>query len=137
MLTVTLRGMKNAQLQAQRIKEGLEQMRKVRVEIGTFLPWGYGIEYGRHRKSGKLARRAGGAMYLHRAAQTILADGKRDIAEGLRKVTRPGPWIPKRLGRWARRLARQLVPRSTAKRGSGKRHLYRSINVYFDRKRGR
>src|SRR3990172_3973874 len=83
---------------------------------------GRGQEFGRHRVSGRLARRSGGAQYLTGAINIVLGDADRDLAEGLNKVTAPGRWVIKRLALWARRVARLNVPRKTGK-------LRRSIRV--------
>jgi hypothetical protein len=127
-MKITLRGMANADLQMRRIADGARAMGQNRVEVGTRLPYGYGQEYGHHRKNGRLARRAGPALYLNRAVAAVRSDGRRDIAEGLNRVTRPGVWVLKRLGRWARRLARIEAPRKSGR-------LRRGVKVYLNGRR--
>lgn len=125
MLRITLQGMDDAQKQIKRIERGAAAMGRYRAVVGSKLPYAWGIEYGRHNASGKLARRAGGAFYLTNAVNQVLADGDRDLSEGLNKVTAPGPWVLRRLGLWARRLARQNAPRGGAKKANYR--LWRSI----------
>lgn len=126
-LNITLQGMDDALKQMERIKRGTEAMGRYTGEVGSKLPYAYGIEYGRHRKSGKLARRVGGAMYINQAVDLVLSNADGDLAEGLNKVTAPGPWVIRRLALWARRLARVYVPRGPENKGRSYR-LSRSIN---------
>ena len=109
-MIITLRGMDNAQQQIDRIARGTAAMSRYNFLVGTRLPYGYGQEFAYHRVSGKLARRAGPALYLTHAKEAMLADADRDIAEGLKRVTAPGPWVLRRLARWVRRLARVDAP---------------------------
>jgi hypothetical protein len=131
---VELKGMEDAQKQLKRIERGAKAMANYEATVYSKLPYAYGIEYGRHRKSGKLARRAGGATYIRRAVETVTSGMDADISEGLSKVTAPGPWIYRRLAGWARRLARQNAPRGPKKKGRSYR-LNRSLQ-YKVRKRG-
>ena len=96
-------------------------MHNASAVVGSRLPYAWGIEFGRHRVSGKLARRAGGVRYITTAVETVLGDMDRDISEGLNKVTAPGPWVLKRLALWARRLARKNAVRGP----KNKSHSYR------------
>lgn len=125
-LRITLNGMEDAQKQMQRIERGTKAMGRYTGEVGSKLPYAYGVEYGRHRKSGKLARRAGGAFYITHAIETVLSDADADLAEGLDKVTAPGPWVIRRLALWSRRLARANAPRGPKNKGRSYR-LSRSI----------
>ncbi len=97
-------------------------MEQARAQVGSSMPYAYGIETGRHRVSGRVARSAGGAYYLQRAVNAVLADADSDVSQGLEKVGAPGPWVLRRLGRWARRLARLNVVRKTGR-------LRRSLTV--------
>jgi len=126
-LRITLNGMDDAKKQMDRIERGTKTMGRYVGEVGSKLPYAYGIEYGRHRKSGKLARRAGGAQYITRAVDTVVNGMDADISEGLNKVTAPGAWVIRRLALWARRLARQNAPRGPKNKGRSYR-LWRSIN---------
>ena len=127
-MKLTIQGLADAEKTIEGIKAGIERTRGRSVTVGTRLPYGYGQEFGHHRKSGRLARRGGGAMYLTRGLAQMQADADRDISEGLKRVRRPGLWILRRLGRWTRRLARMIVPRQ-------KGRLLRSIQVFVDGKR--
>lgn len=138
-MKITLVGLDDAEKQMQRIERGTRALGRYEGEVGSRLPYAWGVEYGRHRVSGKLARRAGGAMYLNNAVATVLNGADSDLSVGLRKVTAPGPWVIKRLALWARRLARLNVPRRGGGRnalgqftsGAAKSHSYRlnkSIN---------
>ena len=129
---IRLQGMEDAQKQLARIERNTKKMGDYRAIVFSRLPYAYGQEYGRHRVSGKLARRRGGAMYLNRARDEMLSGADRDISEGLNKVTSPGVWVLKRLALWTRRLAKQNAPRSGI-RGKSYR-LHRSINVKVYRK---
>lgn len=131
-MKMTLNGMEDAVKQMDRIERNTAKMQNYRVFVGSKLPYAYGQEMGRHRVSGKLARRSGGTFYLQGAVETVLSSADKDISEGLDKVTSPGVWVLKRLGLWARRLARVNVPRSRGVKGKSKRHnyrLWRSINI--------
>ncbi len=125
-MRITLKGLDDVDKQMARIERGTKALGNYRGEVGSRLPYAYGIEYGRHRKSGKLARRAGGTFYITNAINTVLSGADNDISEGLDKVTAPGPWVIRRLALWARRLARQNAPRGPKKRASYR--LRRSIN---------
>jgi hypothetical protein len=139
-LKITLQGMENAEAQLRRIERGSKRMAEYQGRVFSRAPQAWGMEFGRHRVSGKLARRAGGVYYLSRAVQTIESSGEVDLAEGLTKVTAPGPWVLRRLGRWARRLGRLNAPRGTArpqKRADGKRRKRLRQTIHADvRKRG-
>lgn len=130
-MKIVLNGMEDADKQLQRIERGTKAMENYVAVVGSRLPYAWGQEFGSHRVSGKLARRSGGSRYITRAVETVLSDADRDISEGLEKVTAPGSWVLKRIGLWARRLARVNAPKK--ERGIKKSHnyrLYRSINYY-------
>lgn len=120
-MKITLKGLDDAEKQFTRIERGLSALKDYTGVVFSRLPYAYGIEFGRHRKSGKLARAAGGAFYIRRAIDTVLSGADHDLSEGLNKVTVPGVWVVRRLALWARRLARQNVPRGPRK----KSHSYR------------
>lgn len=113
---ITVNGMADTQAQFQRIIRGIESMSRTSLLVGSRLPYAYGQETGSHRRSGKLARRAGGVFFLERAKDAVLADAERDIAEGLTRVTAPGAWVIRRLAKWVRRLARANAPVGTDSR---------------------
>lgn len=123
---INLRGMEDAEKQMARIERGLNAVQNYDAVVFSKLPYAYGAEFGRHRVSGKLARRSGGVAYMRRATQEVLAGADVDLSEGLNKVTAPGVWVVRRLGLWARRLARANAPRGGKKKGRSYR-LYRSI----------
>lgn len=131
-MQITLQGMDEVEKQLKRIERGTKALRRYSGEVGSKLPYAWGIEYGRHRVSGKLARRAGGAMYITNAINTVLASADGDLSEGLRKVTAPGPWVIRRLALWARRLARANAPRGPQQKSHSYR-LRRSINYRVTR----
>lgn len=126
-LRITLKGMDDVEKQMKRIERGSKAMGRYVGEVGSKLPYAWGIEYGRHRVSGKLARRAGGAQYITRAINTVTSGMDSDISEGLDKVTAPGAWVIRRLALWARRLARANAPRGPRSKGRSYR-LWRSIS---------
>lgn len=132
-MKVVLKGLDDADKQMARIERGLKALQNYTGIVGSKLPYAYGIEFGRHRVSGKLARRAGGAFYIRRAIDTVLSDADRDLSEGLNKVTAPGIWVVRRLALWARRLARKAAPRGPRKKRRSYR-LRRSI-IYQVRRR--
>lgn len=125
MLRITLQGMADVEKQMKRIERGAAAMGRYQAVVGSKLPYAWGMEFGRHRLTGKLARKAGGAFYITRAVNQVMSEGDRDISEGLNKVMAPGAWVLRRLGLWARRLARQNAPRGGAKKASYR--LWRSI----------
>ena len=131
--------MKSARRQVERIERGTQGMARYVGVIYSKLPYAYGIEYGRHQKSGKLARRAGGAQYMRRAVDTVLGSADHDLSEGLNKVTAPGKWVLKRLGLWARRLARKNAPRGPRRKWKSKGgktyRLRRAIQYKIERRR--
>lgn len=134
-MKIRLNGLEDAEKQMERIERAAKNMANYRAIVRSYLPYAWGQEFGTHRVSGRRARRDGGTHYLTGAVNTVLSDADRDISEGLDKVTAPGIWVLRRLGLWARRLARLNAPRK--KRGTKKSHnyrLYRSIN-YEVRKR--
>lgn len=125
-MKITLQGMDNVEKQMIRIERGLKAAENYVGLVGSKLPYAYGIEMGRHRKSGKLARKAGGSYYIRRAIDTVLSGADRDLSEGLKKVTAPGVWVVRRLALWARRLARKNAPRGPRNKTRSYR-LWRSI----------
>jgi hypothetical protein len=125
-MKIKLHGMQNADEQLARIERGTRAMANSRAFVGSRLPYAWGAEFGRHRVSGKLARAAGGAFYITRAVETVMDDADRDLSEGLKKVTAPGPWVLRRLALWARRLARKNAPRGPKNKRTSYR-LRRSI----------
>jgi len=131
-MRVTVIGMANAQEQFRRLLVGTRSLAAAKATIGTRIPWGYGEEYGHHRKSGKLARRAGGVYYLTRAKDEVLSNAARDVSAGLsnNRHTAPGKWIITMMAGWIRRLARSYAPVGTGAEGDthpGK--LRKSIHV--------
>lgn len=126
-LRITLNGMDDAQKQMQRIERGTKAMARYEGQVYSKLPYAYGAEYGRHRKSGKLARRAGGSFYMQRAIDEASSGADADISEGLNKVTAPGSWVIRRLALWVRRLARRNAPRGPRNKTRSYR-LWKSIN---------
>lgn len=110
-MKMTLKGVDDVQKQVKMIESGLNSLKGYKGLVGSRMPYAYGAEFGRHRKSGKLARRAGGVGYLTRAVDTMLNSADADISQGLEKVKAPGRWILKRLALWVRRLARANAPR--------------------------
>lgn len=88
------------------------------VSVGSKLPYAYGQETGRHRVSGKLARRSGPTYYLTFAAQEVLDQATPDLLAGWQKVAdgkRPitGLGMVRRIGRWIARLARRGAPKQS------------------------
>lgn len=139
-VSITLQGLEDAEKQMARIERGVKSMGKYDGYIFSRLPYAYGIEEGRHRKSGKLARKAGGAFYMRRAVDTVLSGADTDISEGLNKVSAPGRWVIQRLALWARRLARLNAPRGPRKKWKSKGgktyRLNRSIRASVRKKKG-
>jgi hypothetical protein len=119
---MTLHGTGEAQRQLARIARGCAALAHWRGFVGSRLPYAYGAEYGTHRVSGRLARRAGGTRFLESAVGQVMTGADKDISDGLTKVSAPGRWVIRRLALWARRLARAGVPRQ-------KGRLRRSIRV--------
>ena len=130
---INLKGMEDAEKQLEKIARGTRIMGYFEASVGSRLPYAWGIEYGRHRVSGKRARKSGGAMYITSAVNEVLSGADRDLSEGLSKVTAPGPWVIKRLGLWARRLARVNVPKGPRKKSHSYR-LKKSISYYVRKK---
>lgn len=120
--SITLRGMDDAKKQLERIERGIKGAAAWTAFVYSRAPYAWGIEYGAHRVSGKLARRAGGAQYMNQAVSTVMSGADMDLSEGLDKVKAPGRWTIVRIARWARRLSRLNVPT-----GSGQ--LRRTIKV--------
>lgn len=132
-MQITLKGMDDVEKQMQRIERGTKALQNYEALVGSYLPYAFGQEEGRHRVSGKLARKAGGAFYIRRAVETVLSGADADLSEGLNKVTAPGVWVVRRLGLWGRRLARVNVPRGPKKKSHSYR-LRKSINYRVEKK---
>lgn len=136
-MKIVLNGMDDAVKQMERIERGSKALGDYEAYIFSKLPYAYGQEEGRHRVSGKLARKSGGSFYMRRAVDTVIGDMDRDISEGLTKVTAPGVWILKRLALWSRRQARSNAPRSRgvkSKKSGRNYRLYRSIKSEIRKK---
>lgn len=125
-MQISLKGMDDVERQMAKIERGLAALKNYSGYVFSRLPYAYGIEFGRHRVSGKLARKAGGSFYIRRAIDTVLSGADTDLSEGLNKVTAPGIWVVRRLALWARRLARKNAPRGPKGKGRSYR-LNRSI----------
>lgn len=70
MLTVRLEGLQKATTQLERYRAAFREFSGKSVLVGSNLVYAYGIEFGRTR-SGRLARRAGGAFMLSNALNEI------------------------------------------------------------------
>ncbi|WP_395707002.1 hypothetical protein [Casimicrobium huifangae] len=119
---IKLNGMDDAKKQMERIQRGCQGLAQWTGYVYSRMPYAWGMEYGSHRVSGKLARRAGGQQYMNEAVSTVMTGADMDLSQGLTKVTAPGRWVIKRLALWARRLSRLNVPKETGR-------LRRSIKV--------
>ncbi len=122
-------GLPSAQQQFQRMITGSRSLAQTTALIGSRLPYAYGIETGFRKKTGKLARRAGGVFYLERARLEVLMDAERDIAEGLTRVTAPGAWVIMRLAKWVRRLGRSYAPTGEESYDTHSGKLRKSIHI--------
>ena len=108
-MKLSVKGLADAQAATRRIERGTASMARYEAYVGSRLPYAYGQEYGRHRRSKKLARRDGGAFYLKKGVQEGTA-ADRDIAVGLDRVGAPGKWTLRRLAQWVRAAARRHAP---------------------------
>jgi hypothetical protein len=108
------------------------------VMVGSALPYAYGQETGRHRVSGKLARRSGPTYFLTFAAQEVLAQATPDLLRGLelaasgRRLTGLGQVV--RVARWIRRLAKKYAPLGEGNRQFPAGSLRRSLRVTVRRR---
>ncbi len=107
---LNIQGNGDVDQQLRKIASGVAAMMQTTVQVGSRLPYAYGQETGTHRVSGKLARRYGPTYYLRTGMEAVLNQGDLDITQGLAKIPYPGPWIMIRLGRWIRRIAKQMAP---------------------------
>lgn len=114
-IVLKTKGVEAAEAFTARFQRGLARMSGSVAVVYSRMPYAYGIETGRHRVSGRVAHSAGGVWYLRRAVEDVLRDGRTDVSEGMEKVRAPGPWVLRRLARWARRLARKNAPRRTGR----------------------
>ena len=112
---ITLKGMENAEKQLARIERGVAALASYKAILFSRQPYAWGQNYGHHRVSGKLARRAGGTEYMERAVRGVMGGADADISAGLSKVTAPGVWVLRRLVRWAHRLAKEYAPRRSGR----------------------
>jgi hypothetical protein len=150
---ITVFGSKQTAAYLQALREAAIQVAGTTVLVGSRLPYAYGIDKGRHRVSGKLARKAGGAQFLERAVEQALPASGPDVVRALEQY----PTRKTTILRWVARpvvlLARKLAPvgqikdkRSAQVRRSahpGKPGKYRkagalrrSIHVEVTRRRG-
>lgn len=120
-------GTGEAKAQLAKIEEKCKDMARWHAFVGSRQPYAYGQEFGAHRVSGRLARRAGGAFYLRRAVDTVMGSADHDITEGMSRVRYPGVWVLRRLALWARRIARLNAPRERGR-------LRRSILTLVERR---
>ncbi len=82
------------------------------VAAGANVPWAYGIEFGHHRKSGGLARRAGGTHALSSATSEVMRIGDRVVRDALEAGPNEARSALKRIGRLIVKIARKLSPYS-------------------------
>lgn len=113
--------------QAQRYMRDLSQASKnanrALVRVGSPLQYAYGIETGR-RRSGRLARRAGGVFYLTRAYNDELPHMRSRIVAGLERGPSGVLDELKRIGFDVERRAKDYVVRVTGT-------LQRSIQTIY------
>lgn len=114
-MQIQLKGMDDAQKQMERIERATKSLGNHVGVVYSRMPYAWGQHFGRHRVSGKIARRAGPSLYIQDAVNAVMQSADHDLSEGLNKVTAPGKWVLKRLALWVRRLARVNVPRKSGK----------------------
>jgi len=114
-MKLSVTGLAEVLAEQSRLERMMRSLGQYRASVGSFVPYAYGIERGVHQKSGKRARKAGGVYYLERAVNDVMAGADADIEAGLQRVKAPGPWVLRRLAKWARRLARANVPRRSGR----------------------
>ena len=113
-------GLKEAQTYLRKLEQAAESA-DTTVRVGSSLNYAYGIETGRHKKTGRVARAAGGAFYLSRALALIEKDLPKRLAAGL-KEGEPAETTLLRAGYDVEAEAKKLVPHVT-------RTLQRSIRT--------
>lgn len=74
MITLQMKGIEEASAYLKKLRGNLERLGKARIMIGSNLKYAYGIEFGRHRVSGRTARKMGGAFMLTNARKEVQAD---------------------------------------------------------------
>lgn len=93
---VVIMGLGEALAELQRVQSGAQSFGGYTAQVGSSLPYAFGIHYGRH-PGGRLARRAGGLFYLTRALEQVRnrGDVRAMVAEGVVA----GPLAARKAGR--------------------------------------
>lgn len=79
------------------------------IDVGSPLPYAYGIEFGRTR-GGRLARRAGGAFYMRSAAEEVSHTAPNTIINAIEQGGTAAQDIERVLGTRIELAAQRYVP---------------------------
>lgn len=109
MLTVTISGVREARQYFATLKSGAEALGKLAVLVGFSKVYAFGQETGRYR-SGRLARRAGGAWMLRSGLARVQPDIKREIVDAVEKGPSAVLSAGLRLGYRVEAIAKPLTP---------------------------
>lgn len=81
-LTITILGVEEADAYLTRLHAGCQTVGRTSVQVGTSVVYAHGIEFGR-RRSGRLARAAGGALMLTGALEAVMPSIGPTLADAL------------------------------------------------------
>lgn len=109
MISVRLIGAATTEKYLSELRLSAQLLGTMRLQVGSDLPYAFGIESGRHR-GGRLARRAGPAHYLKGGWEAV----RPTVGSRLARVLPEGPAALKKemqaIGNDTRDIARAIVP---------------------------
>lgn len=109
MIAVRVSGVRESQAYLQKLADGAKAVGGMVVVVGSPLKYAFGIETGRHR-SGRLARRAGGARMLTRGLQSVHSRIKPTVVAALPHGRAAARAAVLRLGYDVQRFAQAHTP---------------------------
>lgn len=119
---IDIDGIENAQEFLKRVEEGARAIAKAKLMVGATEPYGYKIETGRAKRSGRLGRAAGGVFFLTGALQAVGSKVDDELAEAMEKGSAESQ---KKLRDIGRKIESEAMRRETAVvRGNLRRSLH-------------
>lgn len=122
--SVTVTGIAEARRDMAALKDGAQAAAHAVVLVGFRRVYAYGIETGRKYRSGKLARRAGGAWMLRTGLRAVQGQIQPEIAQALPKGPQAVLSALLRLGHRVEAVAKPLTPVGKVRGGTLRRDLH-------------
>lgn len=121
---VDIDGIDEAQDFLNKVEQSAKAIAKARLLVGATEPYGYKIETGRAKRSGRLGRAAGGVFFLTGALQSLGPKVDEELAEAMEKGPAESQKTLRDIGR---KLEAEAIRRETAVVTG---NLRRSLHAY-------